>query len=261
MADREKILRYFRASEDGELAARLLDLAEGARRSGKFRVTEFLDPHGLSVAEVVAANFEGLRLEEDGGFCHAERVRAAFVADEFGGQPDFGLVCLELVWDKRFYELGHRDVLGAFTGTGCKRSSLGDIVFTDAGAQLVADRVLADFLLVNFTAVGGATVSVSEIGRESLQQREEKVKEISATVADLRLDAVAAAGYGISRSRMAEEIKGQNVKLNWQVARKAAQPVVEGDVISFRGRGRVEVAEVRGTTKKGRTGLLLKRFV
>jgi RNA-binding protein YlmH len=68
-----------------------------------------------------------------------------------------------------------------------------------------------------------------------LQAKEEKVKVISATVAALRLDAVAAAGYGTSRSRMAEEIKGQNVKVNWQDVKNAAQTVKAGDVLSFQG--------------------------
>ena len=43
MADREKILRYFKAGGDEQLAAKLLDLAEGANKSRKFRVSEFLD--------------------------------------------------------------------------------------------------------------------------------------------------------------------------------------------------------------------------
>ena len=49
---------------------------------------------------------------------------------------------------------------------------------------------------------------------------------------------------------MAEEIKGQNVRVNWQDAKNPSQLVKEGDVISFRSRGRAELAEVRGTTKK-----------
>jgi RNA-binding protein YlmH len=104
-------------------------------------------------------------------------------------------------------------------------------------------------------------VTLSVIPVTELQAKEEKVKVISATVAALRLDAVAAAGYGTSRSRMAEEIKGQNVKVNWQDVKNAAQAVKAGDVLSFRGRGRVEVAEVRGMTKKGRLSITLKRYV
>ena len=89
MADREKILRYFRAGGDEELAAKLLDLAEGAHRSRKFRVSDFLDPHGCNVAEIVAANFENVKLETSGGFKNAERMKVAFVAEDFFGQPDF----------------------------------------------------------------------------------------------------------------------------------------------------------------------------
>lgn len=261
MADREKILRYFKAGGDEQLAAKLLDLAEGAHKSRKFRVSEFLDPHAYNVAEIIAANFDSVRLEADGGFANAERVKAAFIADDFYGRPDYGMVFLQAAWDKRYYDLSHRDILGAFMGTGCKREALGDIVFIPEGAQLAVEKTLLSYLLGNLTQIGAAPVTLTELGREELLQKEEKVKVISATVADLRLDAVAAAGYGVSRSRMADEIKGQNLKLNWKEAKKAAQAVNECDVISFRGRGRVEVAEIRGTTKKGRISVTLKRFI
>ena len=49
--------------------------------------------------------------------------------------------------------------------------------------------------------------------------------------------------------------------INWKEAKNAAQPVSEGDIISFRSRGRVEVAEIRGTTKKGRLSITLKRYI
>lgn len=83
MADREKILRYFRAGGDEELAAKLLDLAEGAHRSRKFRVSDFLDPHGCNVAEIVAANFENVKLETSGGFKNAERMKVALLPKTF----------------------------------------------------------------------------------------------------------------------------------------------------------------------------------
>jgi RNA-binding protein YlmH len=51
------------------------------------------------------------------------------------------------------------------------------------------------------------------------------------------------------------------VKVNWQDVKNAAQTVKAGDVLSFRGRGRVEVAEVRGLTKKGRMSITLKRYL
>ncbi len=89
----------------------------------------------------------------------------------------------------------------------------------------------------------------------------ENFKEIRTTVADLRIDVVAAAGYGISRSRMAEEIKAKNVFINGVAARKPSQEVTEGVEINFGKRAKVVVVEVGGTTKKGRVGLVLRRYM
>lgn len=261
MADREKILRYFKAGGDEQLAAKLLDLAEAANKSRKYKVSEFLDPHAYNVAEIIVANYDNIKLEASGGFNNAERVKVAFVSEEFYGQPDFGMAYYLACWDKRYYDLSHRDVLGAFMGTGLKREALGDIVFVPEGCQFVVEKALTNYINSNLLEIGSAPVELKEIAIEELHQKEEKVKLINATVADLRLDAVAAAGYGVSRSHMADEIKSLNVKLNWKEVKKAAQSVAEGDIISFRGRGRVEVAEVKGTTKKGRISVTLKRFI
>src|SRR5690606_27247364 len=88
-----------------------------------------------------------------------------------------------------------------------------------------------------------------------------KVKEIKTTVASLRLDAVASAGFGLSRSKLAPAVRANQLKLNWQSVTSPSATIKEGDVISLAGRGRVEVAEVRGESKKGRIQLLLKKRV
>lgn len=51
MADREKILRYYRGTEGAEIAARLLDIAELVSKNRKYKVSEFLDPYGYTIAE------------------------------------------------------------------------------------------------------------------------------------------------------------------------------------------------------------------
>lgn len=70
---------------------------------------------------------------------------------------------------------------------------MGDIVFVPEGAQFVVEKSLVNYLTGNLTQIGSAPVTLTEIPREELLQKEEKVKLINATVADLRLDAVAAA--------------------------------------------------------------------
>ena len=97
--------------------------------------------------------------------------------------------------------------------------------------------------------------------RLSELKKEERVKEIRATVASLRVDSIAAVGFGMSRSRAASDIEADKLKLNWQSVKGSSQTVKVGDVLSMRGRGRLEIVEITGTTKKGRTGVYLKRYI
>jgi RNA-binding protein YlmH len=60
---------------------------------------------------------------------------------------------------------------------------------------------------------------------------------------------------------MAREIKAEKVKVNWRLTANPDYQVKVGDVLSIKGRGRVVVAETTGLSKKGRTGIVLKRLI
>lgn len=261
MTDKEKLLRYYRSSGDGELAAKLVDLAEGVSRGAKVKVSDFLAPHAAVIAETVAAHYPAVRVDFFGGYDGAERVKAAFMQQDFPGKPVYQIVALLIRWDKRFSSLSHRDVLGAVLGCGIDRDVVGDIVMVNEGCYVLVHEPMQRFLLASLTSVGSAMVTVSEAELESVPPKEEKVKEIRTTVASLRLDVIAAAGFGTSRTKMSDDIAADKIKLNWQDVRKGDQPVKAGDIISLRGRGRLEMAEVLGTTKKGRMSVLLRRYI
>jgi len=261
MSEREKILRYYRASGDGDLAGKLLDVAEVAQRNRKYKSSEFLDPYGYTIAETILAHYDSLKLIGSGGYNGAERVKAIFINEEFRGTPDPDLKALAVKWDERYYDLTHRDVLGALMGLGIKREVVGDIIMCGNGCQIIIDASLETFITGNFKEIGAAPITLSSLSLSDILPREEKVKEIKTTVASLRLDVVAAAGFGTSRSKMSDEIGLGKLKVNWQDAKNSAQGIKAGDIISMRGRGRVEVAEVLGQTKKGRMSMLLKRFM
>lgn len=261
MSEREKILRYYRASGDEEVAAKLLDLAENALRSQKYKITEFLDPYGVSIAETIAAHYERVQLEADGGYDGAERCRAAFVDRDFAGKIIFNITAVQVTWDKRYYSIGHRDILGSLMSMGVKREIIGDIVLNQEGCHILLDTALKEYMLANLTRIATSPVSVRDVSLTEISPKEEKVKEIRTTVASLRLDVIAAAGFGVSRSRMAGDIDADKLKVNWQEAKNSAQAVKAGDVISMRGRGRLEVCEILGQTKKGRISVLLKRYL
>lgn len=261
MSDREKILRYYKNSGQEEAVAKLLDLAEGAVKTRKYRVSEFLDPAAFAAAETIAAQYDNIRLAESGGYEGAERKKAAFVHHDFMGTENFDITAVRFSWDNRYHELSHRDVLGSIMGSGIKRDVIGDILMRRDHCIVLTSPTIANYLLTSVATIGAAQVSANEMDLDEIPPREQKVKEIRTTVASMRLDVIAAAGFGTSRSKMANEIDVDKVKVNWKDVKSSSQAIKEGDIISLRGRGRVEVAEVRGTTKKGRINLVLRRFI
>lgn len=261
MKDKEKLIRYFEASGTGEEARRMIDLAEQVVAGKPYRVTDFMSPAGLVIADAVKANFPQLKTVWGGGYEGAERLRVAFVDADFQGQVDLGLTCLKVSWDPRFRLLTHRDVLGSLMGLGIERSHFGDIIVKSGGAQVIVDTTVADYVKQNFTKIAMVTVSVEEMSLHELLPKEEKIKEVRTTVASMRLDSIASSGFSTSRTKVVDAIKAGLVQVNWQPAKGPAQEVKEGDVISMRGRGRMQVEEITGTSKKGRIGVYLKRFM
>ena len=115
----------------------------------------------------------------------------------------------------------HRDLLGSLMALGVERETLGDILVSEGSADLI----------------------------------------VSAGVAQYLLDAVTAAGFSMSRGKAAELIAAGRVQKNYREVTKGDASVAQGDVISARGLGKFEVAEVGGLSKKGRTGILLRRYL
>lgn len=261
MADREKIIRYYKGTDGAAAAVQLVDMAETVARGRKFKVSGFLDPFGQEIAVTVAANYPNIKLDFFGGYEGAERQKALFVHEDFPGKALFQVAAVKVSWNEQFYRISHRDVLGSLLGTGIERGVVGDILLKNGDAKIVLDAAMLDFVKQNFHQIASANVMVEDALLEEIEPKTERCKEIKATVASLRIDSVAAAGFGSSRSKISEDISADKLKLNWQAVKSPSQMVKAGDIISMRGRGRVEVAEIGGQTKKGRTGVFLKRYL
>ncbi len=261
MKNRDRIIRYYKGSDNGELAARLIDLADSVAKGRPYAVSEFVTPGAVQIGETIQASANGIELRVFGGYQGAERVKLAFVQAEYGGTIDYGIVACRVSWDARYRLLSHRDVLGSLMGLGIDRSCFGDIIMAEDGAVILADGPLLTYLKQNFLKIAMVHVTVDEMDLSLIAPKEEKVKEIKTTVASMRLDAIASSGFGISRTKAAEAIKGDRVQVNWQPAKGPSQEIQEGDVISLRGKGRMEMVAITGTSRKGRIGVLLRRYM
>jgi RNA-binding protein YlmH len=119
---------------------------------------------------------------------------------------------------------------------------------------------MVEFLEMTLTQVRSVPVKTQRIDFSELKLREPKKKELTTVEASLRLDAIASAGFGMSRNKMAELITGGDVRVNWKEITQSSYQVKSGDLIAIRGKGRLEVGDV-AITKKERYRVQLTRFV
>ena len=257
----EELLGHLRGEEEQSLGRHILDLARRAWDTNRPQTTDFYDPYQRQVAQSVLGGMPEVGVLHQGGYKKAERARLILY-------PQFYLMetipsplrVIEAKGNFSFQDVSHGDYLGSILNIGLKRDKIGDLLVVEDGCQAIVAAEVADYVLSNWAQVHRVPITVREIDQEQLAVEPERIKEIRATVASLRLDAVAAEGYGTSRSKIVREIKGERIKLNWKPVSNPALSISEGDVLSMRGRGRVIVSEVGGTTRKGRTNIVLHRY-
>ncbi|KAK3269582.1 hypothetical protein CYMTET_21983 [Cymbomonas tetramitiformis] len=91
--------------------------------------------------------------------------------------------------------------------------------------------------------------------------RPPKVDEMRSVEASLRVDAVASAGFRMPRSKCVAAITSGDVRINWKsTGVKPGKTVQTGDVISIRGKGRLEIGDI-SKTNKGRYAVEMVRFI
>lgn len=145
----------------------------------------------------------------------------------------------------------HRDFLGAILGLGIERDCVGDIIVGEESFFLTT-RKIAPFILQNLDKVGRLGVKLKEVPIDSVPDKNEPHTEVEASVASLRLDALISAAFNISRSTAAQGIEAGLVSLNFLPCENPAKTLKEGDLISYRGKGRAKVFELGSFSKKGR---------
>lgn len=259
MLPREELLK---GVENRESVARVIDLADQAIKTWEVVLTDFLPPPELAEIQQQFGRLTEVQLLAWGGYAQAERQRLAIARAELPlDQSQVEVAALDIAGNFLFDSATHRDFLGAMLGTGLVREKTGDvIVLGERGAQAVVVPDMVEFLATQLAQVRSVPVKTRRIELSELKVREPKKKEITTVEASMRLDAIASAGFGVSRSKMADLITSGDVRVNWKDVTGASYIVKPGDLIAIRGKGRLEVGEV-AVTKKDRYRVQLTRFV
>ena len=150
----------------------------------------------------------------------------------------------------------HKDYLGSLTGLELKREALGDIVPEPAQEGTVwafVTKTAASVILLELTRVGNISVRCAQADLAQVPDFPQAARPSqTATVSSLRLDAVLAAMLHCSRGQAAELITAGRVEINHVAAVSAHAPVYRQDLFTIRGKGRFELTELPGKSKKDR---------
>ncbi|MDJ0618574.1 MAG: photosystem II S4 domain protein [Calothrix sp. MO_192.B10] len=259
MLPREEILK---GVENRDTVARVIDLAEQAIKTWEVVLTDFLSPPELAEIQQAFSRLTEVQLLAWGGYPQAERQRIAIARSELPlEQSQVAIAAVDIAGNFLFDTATHRDFLGAMLGTGIVREKTGDInLLGERGAQAIVVPELVEFLELNLKQVRSVPVKTQGIDLSELKIREPRKKELTTVEASLRLDAIASAGFGMSRSKMADLITGGDVRVNWKEVTQASAQVKSGDLIAIRGKGRLEVGDI-AITKKQRYRVQLTRYV
>ncbi len=270
MLPRDQLLQ---ASRHPQELAGLIDLAEQALRTWEPLWSGFLAADVLEEAEARLGLLAELALESAGGWPQAERRRLCLKRSELeaesakaesakgeGAAAPAPLMGLAIAGNFLFDPAEARDMRQALIARGATPGALGDLwIQGDRGAQLVVTPELAEALDQGLALVRSVEVRLEALPLDQLQRPAQRLPRRLTTVeASLRLDAVASAGFGLSRNRMAELVRSGAVRINWQPVSSPSRELVLGDRVRLEGRGELELLEVE-LTKRDRWRLVLQR--
>jgi len=258
MLPRDELIKR---AENKEEISRIIDQAEQAIKNWEVVITDFYSPPVLMEAQEMFQNLTEIEALTWGGYPQAERQRIGLSRPDLPlDESQVELAALDIAGNFLFDPATHRDFLGSLLGTGIVREKVGDIiVLGERGAQAIVVPEMVDFLTSSLTQVRSVAVKTQQIDFGELKIRPPKKKEMTTVEASMRLDAVASAGFGMSRSKMADAISKNDVRVNWKEITQSSYNVKAGDLISMRGKGRLEIGEV-SVTKKQRYRVSLVRY-
>ena len=237
-----------------ELIKRFEDLRERCERTCSVTNSLFLTLAEQYALEKWAAHTADCRMVLRGGVEGTER-NAAFFLPFYMEEEDFDeseyIRCVRI--SAGFGQPGHRDYMGAVLGLGIKREWLGDIMVEGGEAYIFCLGTVAEHLLASLDKVGRFGVRTKEIVLSEAPRPKIEVKEVTFSVMSLRLDAVAAGMFNLSRTTAAAMVSAGEVSLNYSECLRPDAQIKPGDIISVRGHGKATLASIGGQSRKGRT--------
>lgn len=260
--------------EEELLVKRIQDLAKIADLKCMTTFSDFLNLNEQNILHQTLQKFPWIHCETSGGYEGAERQIAAFMPDalsyrmedvssDSGFSPFFWPIsCIRIEpLNLKFAEpLSHRDILGALMHLGIERSRMGDIAVCENQFYLFCYESMASLICSELTRIRHTSVRCITTDAADFVYTP-KTKEMTGSVASIRLDALMAVAFQSSRSSLLSLISDGKVFVNGKLITTNAYALKDGDLISARGEGKFRFVSSSGQTKKGRCLVKIEKYI
>lgn len=266
--NKQDLLKDYKKQEDKMCLAQVLDKIEISKTKGRIDSTDFLDMYQVSLVESFLKKNKIEQYKLFGGYEDSERKILITYPESYTEemvQKNYNkflkVVRIELP-EEEHGKYAHRNYLGGIVKLGLKREKVGDILVANEGADIVVVSDFAEVLekeLPSLTRFENSKISITEIS--NLKKKEIKIENIEIIVPSLRLDNIVSDLARTSRSKASQIIAQERVFINGKNETKVSKQVKLGDIITIRGKGRFIIKDFKGTTRSGRTVVLIEKYV
>ncbi len=220
------------------------------------------------VCEEILKDFENLndfKFFVYGGFSSTQRSRIACfrgdnIPEEDALKRNFPAQGIKINGNFLFDNATQDDFRSLLIENGVNKKKVGDIWTTgDRGAQGIIDNLDVNYLNENFLYLRDVKVKINLVGLDELQIPSGRLKKLFNTVeASTRLDAIASAGFRISRTKIIERIENGMIRLNGSKVNKPTINLKIGDKLQLENKGSIEILNLE-ITKRARWKVKLLR--
>ncbi len=232
--------------------AALIDIAEDVLRTWQPQWSPFLSALMLEDSNQLESLSE-LKISCEGGYQGAERKRLLIQhAASQEPEPSCPLAGLNVEGNFLFDPSSPDEMREALQGLGMANESLGDLwIRGDRGAQAICTPEAAALVQGQRGCLREVVITCETLPLDALQWPVQRVaRRLSSVEASCRLDAIASAGFGISRSKVVKQIKEGRLRLNWEPVRLASRDLKVGDRLQLQERGSIEVMSIERTKRE-----------
>ena len=266
--NKQDLLKDYRKQEDKICLSQVLDKIEFMKAREKIEYTDFLDMYQISLVEnfLKKIKFENYKLY--GGYEDAERKILIIYPEKYNDNmleknyPKILKVVRVTLGEEEQGKYSHRNYLGGIVKLGLKREKVGDILVADVGADIIAMEEFSEILkkeLPSLTRFENSKVEIIDL--KDLRKKEISIEDVKIIVPSLRLDNIVSNLARTSRSKAVQIIAQERVFINGQNETKLSKQIKLHDVITIRGKGRFVIKEFDGTTRSGRTVIVVQKYV